>query len=405
MRRRHHGGFTLIELLVVIGILSILGGFLLSAVQSAREAARLNSCRSNLSQLSKGLIQHELLLRHFPSGGWGPEWLGVAERSGDSAQPGGWAFSVLPYIEEKDLRDAVEGVTSATAKAAYEKLVTAAIPGFACPTRRTAQPRSVTASNGTLTGAGDVTVTVAQGTRSDYATNSGANGPCIDMSAFKAVLSGLTGSSYNGKKITVCHKGKSQSIALPALNSVGHADDRIGGCANDAACNQPFGTNNRRKFMALSSGDSWRKLSAKDKILADVNDMGVPDAQDGIVFRMSRIQAGSVFDGLSNTYLLAEKSVVAGSYQSGTDDGDARPMMVGYAQDNVRWAFVPPARDSRTSNPAAFGSGHAGGWNVAYADGMVRTTSFSIDAELHKKLARRNNGPDDTGLIAMPPKD
>mgnify|MGYP003347156935 CR=1 FL=1 len=114
---------------------------------------------------------------------------------------------------------------------------------------------------------------------------------------------------------------------------------------------------------------------------------------------MSRLQAGSVFDGLSNTYLLGEKSVVSSSYQSGSDDGDARPMMVGYSQDNVRWGFVPPVKDSRTSNPAAFGSGHVAGWNVAYADGMVRTTSFTIDPDLHRQLCSRNDGK------GMPPKD
>jgi prepilin-type N-terminal cleavage/methylation domain-containing protein len=403
MESRDRGGFTLIELLVGIAILSILGGLLLSAVQSAREAARLNSCRGNLAQLSKGLIQHELMLRHFPSGGWGPEWLGIAERSGDSSQPGGWTYSVLPYIEEQKLRESVAGVTSANATAAYDKLATAAIASFACPTRRTSQPLALTGTNGDVRGAGDATISLTKAARSDYAVNSGTIGPCVDMSKFKAVIAGLTASKYNSKKITVCHKGKPQSIALPALSSVGHADDTIGGCAGDASCTKPFvggPKGNRRAFASLSSGDAWRKLSANDKVVTDLVDMGIPDNQDGISFRMSRLQAGSVFDGLSNTYLVGEKSVATTSYQSGTDDGDNRPMMAGYSQDNVRWGFVPPAKDSRTSNPAAFGSGHAAGWNVAYADGMVRTTSFSIDPILHQKLCSRNDGKD-----AMPPKD
>ena len=63
--------------------------------------------------------------------------------------------------------------------------------------------------------------------------------------------------------------------------------------------------------------------------------------------------------------------------------------------------FVPPVKDSRTSNPAAFGSGHVAGWNVAYADGMVRTVSFSIDPTLHAALSGRDDGP---GVIAIPPK-
>ena len=119
---KRRGGFTLVELLVVLGVISLLTGLLLPAVQSAREAARLNSCRNHISQLSKGVIQHESSLQYFPSGGWGPQWLGVAERSNDSSQPGGWVFSVLPYIEEKDLRNAVAAVTAASAESAYANL-------------------------------------------------------------------------------------------------------------------------------------------------------------------------------------------------------------------------------------------------------------------------------------------
>jgi prepilin-type N-terminal cleavage/methylation domain-containing protein len=397
MARRYRDGFTLIELLVVLGVVSLLAGMLLPAVQSARESARLTSCRNHITQLSKGLITHESLLQYFPSGGWGPQWLGVAERGNDGSQPGGWVFSVLPYIEEKDLRNAVAGVTSASAESAYAKLVSTAIPIFACPTRRTARPLYVSSSIPRFSVAGDGSVSPAMATRSDYAINSGVTGPCVPVATYKGVFQSLTSSSYNAKKVPLCHNGKTQSVALPAVSSAGHADDTLGACES---CGGPLDASNLKQFTTLASGDAWRKMSAKDKVLNDPVDMGIPDTQDGISCRMSRLQAASVFDGLSNTYLLGEKYVEAGTYDLGSADGDARPMMVGYSSDNVRWGLDLPQRDARReSYPAAFGSGHRGGWNVAYADGAVRTVGFDIDATLHTQLSSRNDGK------GMPPKN
>jgi prepilin-type N-terminal cleavage/methylation domain-containing protein len=106
MTRRSRGrAFTLVELLVVITIIGVLVDLLLPAIQAAREAARKVQCKSHLRQLALAAINHCEAHGHFPTAGWSSEWVGDSDRGFGEEQPGGWAFNILPFVEENTVHD------------------------------------------------------------------------------------------------------------------------------------------------------------------------------------------------------------------------------------------------------------------------------------------------------------
>ena len=97
---RSSRAFTLIELLVVVGIIGLLAGLLIPAVQAAREAARRAQCLSNLRQIGLAMNNYHTIHQMFPSSQLftGSNWTsnGMSELS-----------FLLPHLEQQPLYSSI----------------------------------------------------------------------------------------------------------------------------------------------------------------------------------------------------------------------------------------------------------------------------------------------------------
>jgi len=116
-RRR---GFTLMELLVVIGVIGILMGLLLPAVQYAREAANRISCFNNLKQIGLAMHNHHDVHGKLPA--FAPNKVAT------------WTVMIMPFMEQDNLYRQWD-----LSKGYYEQSDVArlsTVKNYYCPTRR-----------------------------------------------------------------------------------------------------------------------------------------------------------------------------------------------------------------------------------------------------------------------------
>ncbi|MDO4628956.1 MAG: DUF1559 domain-containing protein [Planctomycetia bacterium] len=321
-------GFTLVELLVVIAIIGMLVGLLLPAVQQAREAARNMQCSNNCKQFGIAAQNHLSTVRSFPSGGWQYRWTGVADQGLGMTQPGGWLYSCLPFIEQNALFQL--GAGDSDDSNAVKTRITTPLSIMNCPSRRTSKTYPHTSGSSPYTKSGG-SVTVDNCVKSDYAACTGTINP-----------NGAGGNNdYGG------HGGSIANIKLADIEK--------------------------------KNADASQSLT-------------------GIIYAYSKTSDGEVRDGFSNTYLIGEKYMNASNYETGNDGADNETAYAGHGNDTCRGAFDGASNNLVYQDRAgyqrhlAFGSTHAGAFNMAFADASVQKISYSISFEVHYCLANRSDG-------------
>jgi prepilin-type N-terminal cleavage/methylation domain-containing protein/prepilin-type processing-associated H-X9-DG protein len=147
---------------------------------------------------------------------------------------------------------------------------------------------------------------------------------------------------------------------------------------------------------AVNEGDYITDTDGGPPTLADGDNPNYPwrdtTQATGICFLRSEVRARDIIDGLSNSYLIGEKHVSRLHYADYDDPGHDQSMYTGVDLDINRWTIDPPLQDGDSVAERRFGSSHAGGCHVVMCDGSVRTVSYSIDAETHRRLGNRRDG-------------
>ena len=258
-------------------------------------------CQNNIKQLALGCLDHESAIKRFPTGGWGFAWAGDPDRGNDWHQPGGWTYNVLPYIEQQALHDlGMEPLGNATKELGTGQRIGTALPYANCPTRRRplAYPPYPTWLSWFTYCHTNFALPQAF-VRSDYAMNGGEYWTYAHWKTpVQNVFAGPSPAVSNGV-YTYVDAPNARNDVTKVMTDLTFS---------------PFGW------------DPWPQ--------------GIPGPAraNGVSFALSMIKAGDVTDGLSNTYLLGEKSLWSDHYTDGYSGGDNEFALQGFDTDNYRFA-------------------------------------------------------------------
>jgi type II secretory pathway pseudopilin PulG len=344
--RQYRPGFSFFELLALLALLGLLLALLLPAVQKVREAANRIQCANNLKQLGLAIHNFHDTYGYFPRspggkdvlGGFGISYNADGSPHGPKYQTAGWAFQILPFIEQQPLYNTLDHHQDKSGK--NDNIFPADYPD------------------------------------SDLAKATGADFPegSYNIDLFKPA---------GPARMTPVKTYTCPSRRVPGLlyNGVGTID---------YAAAHPDAVPLPRDQAGKEQGDPYGTLL-----------MTNPHGLHGVISaREMKVTFASITDGTSNTLMIGEKFMRPKHYLGG-EPGDLMGWAEYGGLDTCRsttslsgWA-ANPSRD-RNNIPEdqddLFGSAHAAGINAVFADGSVHHVKYGIDPEIFNALGCRDDG-------------
>ncbi len=130
-------GVSVVELAVALSILSLFLAVAIPAAVKARAESREAKCSDNLRAQIQGVQNYELTFGYYPSNGWGFRWVGEPGGKHGADQPGSWAYSVLPHMQQQSAGLVNAYALSGSGLPNNQDLLSTPLPVLRCPTRGT----------------------------------------------------------------------------------------------------------------------------------------------------------------------------------------------------------------------------------------------------------------------------
>lgn len=132
---------TRFDLAVILAVCLMLPLLLAPAQNAARESSRRVQCMNNVKQIAYGNLAHEAHWQKFPAGGWATRWTGEPEQAFLPSQPGGWMYTLLPFIDQQAVFDLGLGAKSPEQKPQQlAKAQQTPLSIYTCSSRRRREP-------------------------------------------------------------------------------------------------------------------------------------------------------------------------------------------------------------------------------------------------------------------------